>query len=77
MTSASPSLSNGAENYRAKELLVRDSQTNLFISTSPEDYEALKAPPDFAVRWSKKALKHDPATNILSAGLNSSDGCPI
>lgn len=70
-------LSQGAESYRAKELLVRDLRDNRFVSTNPEEYEALKAPPDFAVRWSLEALAHDPVANILSAGLNSSDGCPI
>lgn len=70
-------LSQGAESYRAKELLVRDLRGNTFVSTNPDEYEALKAPPDFAVRWSLEALAHDPAASILSAWLNSSDGCPI
>lgn len=60
-------LSQGAESYRAKELLVRDLRGNTFVSTNPDEYEALKAPPDFAVRWSLEALAHDPAASILSA----------
>lgn len=67
MTLSDSKLSEGAESYRAKELLVRDLATDRFVSTDPKDYEALKAPPDFAVRWSLEALTHDPAASILSA----------
>jgi hypothetical protein len=40
-----------APEYRAKEILVRDTHTNEFISTSPHDYQALIAPPAFAAGW--------------------------
>lgn len=37
--------------YRANEILVRDTLTNQFISTDPHEYQALIAPPAFAAGW--------------------------